>query len=81
MDAASGEKTLITLKGGPTKIAYNSGRFSKDGKGIYATTDKDSEFLRLVYIDLATKEHSYLSNKILWDVDEFELSYDGKTIA
>jgi len=81
VDAASGEKTLITPKGGPAKIAYNSGRFSKDGKGIYATTDKDSEFLRLAYIDLATKEHSYLTSKIPWDVDEFELSYDGKTIA
>jgi dipeptidyl aminopeptidase/acylaminoacyl peptidase len=81
VDAASGEKTLLTPKGGPAKIAYNSGRFSKDGKGIYATTDKDSEFLRLAYIDLATKEHTYLTSKIPWDVDEFELSYDGKTIA
>ncbi len=81
VDAASGERTLITPKGGPVKIAYNSGRFSKDGKGIYATTDKDSEFLRLAYIDLATKEHAYLSSNIPWDVDEFELSYDGKTIA
>jgi dipeptidyl aminopeptidase/acylaminoacyl peptidase len=81
VDATSGDKTLITPKGGPAKIAYNSGRFSKDGKGIYATTDKDSEFLRLAYIDLATKEHTYLTSKIPWDVDEFELSYDGKTIA
>ncbi len=81
VDAASGEKTLLTPKGGPVKIAYDSGRFSKDGKGIYVTTDKDSEFLRLAYIDLATKEHTYLTSKIPWDVDEFELSYDGKTIA
>ena len=81
VDATSGDKTLITPKGGPAKIAYNSGRFSKDGKGIYATTDKDSEFLRLAYIDLATKEHTYLTSNIPWNVDEFELSYDGKTIA
>jgi dipeptidyl aminopeptidase/acylaminoacyl peptidase len=81
VDAASGEKTLITPKGGPVKIAYNRARFSKDAKGIYATTDKDSEFQRLAYIDLATKEHSYLTSNIPWDVDEFELSYDGKTIA
>jgi len=81
VDATSGDKTLITPKGGPAKIAYNSGRFSKDGKGIYATTDKDSEFLRLAYVDLATKEHTYLTSNIPWNVDEFELSYDGKTIA
>ena len=81
VDATSGDKTLITPKGGPAKIAYNSGRFSKDGKGIYVTTDKDSEFLRLAYVDLATKEHTYLTSNIPWDVDEFDLSYDGKTIA
>jgi dipeptidyl aminopeptidase/acylaminoacyl peptidase len=81
VDAASGEKTLITPKGGPVKVAYNSGRFSKDGKGIYATTNKDSEFQRLAYIDLETKQHNFLSSDIHWDVDEFDLSRDGRTIA
>ena len=81
VDATSGEKTLLTPKGGDVKIAYNGGRFSKDGKGIYVTTDKDSEFLRLTYIDLATKQHTYLTSDIHWDVDEFDLSNDGRTIA
>jgi dipeptidyl aminopeptidase/acylaminoacyl peptidase len=81
MDSKSGEKTLLTPKGGAVKIAYNQGVFSKDGKGIYVTTDKDSEFQRLAYVDLATKEHTYLTTNIPWDVDETALSYDGKTIA
>ena len=81
VDASSGAKTLITPKGGTVKIAYGSGRFSKDGKGIYVTTDKDSEFQRLTYIDLSTKQHTYLSSGIPWDVEEFDLSRDGKTIA
>ena len=81
VDAKSGEKTLITPKGGAEKIAYNSGRFSKDGKGIFVTTDKGSEFQRLAYVDLATKEHTYLASNIPWDIDEFDLSDDGKTIA
>ena len=81
VDAKSGEKTLITPKGGAEKIAYNDGRFSKDGKGIFVTTDKDSEFQRLAYVDLATKEHTYLTSNIPWDVDEFDLSDDGKTLA
>jgi dipeptidyl aminopeptidase/acylaminoacyl peptidase len=81
VDASSGEKSLITPKGGAVKTAYNAARFSKDGKGIYATTDKDSEFQRLAYIDLASKAHSYLTTDIPWDVDGFDLSYDGKTIA
>jgi dipeptidyl aminopeptidase/acylaminoacyl peptidase len=81
VDAKSGEKTLITPKGGAEKIAYNGGRFSKDGKGIFVTTDKGSEFQRLAYVDFATKEHSYLTSNIPWDVDEFDLSDDGNTIA
>jgi dipeptidyl aminopeptidase/acylaminoacyl peptidase len=81
VDANSGAKTLITPKGGAVKIAYGSGRFSKDGKGIYVTTDKDSEFQRLAYVDLNTKQHTYLSSGIPWDVDEFEISRDGKTVA
>jgi dipeptidyl aminopeptidase/acylaminoacyl peptidase len=81
VDANSGEKMLLTPKGGDVKIAYNGGRFSKDGKGLYVTTDKDSEFQRLTYIDLATKQHAYLTSNIPWDVNEFDLSYDGRTIA
>jgi dipeptidyl aminopeptidase/acylaminoacyl peptidase len=81
VDAASGEKELLTPKGGSTKISYAGGRFSKDGKGFFTTTDRDSEFHRLTYVDLATKEHTYLTSAIPWDVEEFDLSDDGQKIA
>ena len=81
MDVATGNKTLITPKGEPVKVLYGSAQFSKDGKGIYVTTDRDSEFQRLAYIDLATKKHTYLTPSIIWDVEFFTLSWDGKTIA
>lgn len=80
-DASNGAKQLITPKGGAEKVSYDGGEFSKDGKGIYTTTDKDSEFHRLAYVDLATKQHTYLTDHIKWDVDEFALSPDGRTIA
>jgi dipeptidyl aminopeptidase/acylaminoacyl peptidase len=81
VDANSGEKTLITPKGAAVKISYGGGEFSKDGRGIYVTTDKDSEFQRLAYVDLASKQHNYLSSHISWGVDEFDLSFDGNTMA
>ncbi|MCI0402227.1 MAG: S9 family peptidase, partial [Acidobacteria bacterium] len=81
VDAASGEKTLITPKGGAEKVAYGVALFSGDGKGIYVTTDRDSEFQRLAYVDLASKRHTYLTAHILWDVQEFDITRDGKTIA
>ena len=80
MDADSGEKTLLTPKGGE-KISYSGGSFGKDGKGVYTTTDKESEFHRLAYIDLSSRQHTYLSTAIPWDVSEFDLSDDGQKIA
>ena len=71
----------MTPKGGAEKVAYGGAQFSKDGRGLYVTTDKDSEFQRLAYVDLATKTHTYLTDHIKWDVDSFELTEDGKTIA
>src|SRR5580700_11332692 len=81
MDAASGEKTLLTAKGGAEKIAYASAKFSKDGKGIYLTTDQDSEFQRLAYLDLSSKQFTFLTGQIHWDVEGFDITPDGKTIA
>ncbi|MGB8506936.1 MAG: S9 family peptidase [Pyrinomonadaceae bacterium] len=80
-DTTSGQKTLLTPKGGAEKVALAHGRFSKDGKGIYLTTDRDSEFQRLAYYDLASKQYSFLTEGIKWDVEEFSLSKDGRTIA
>ena len=83
VDVASGEKTLLTPKsqGGTEQVAYGGAAFSADGKGVYVTTDKESEFQRLAYLDLATGKHSYLTSHLPWDVDSYELSPDGTTIA
>ena len=81
VDTATGEKTALTPRDTKEKISYGEARFSKDGKGIYVTTDKESEFHRLAYVSLITKEHFYLTTKIPWDVEVFDLSHDGKRIA
>ena len=81
VDAATGEKRLITPKGGAEKVSYSGAEFSPDGRGLYVTTDKDSEFRRLAYLDLSTGQHTYLTSHINWDVDTFRLSWDGGTIA
>jgi len=80
-DAASGDKTELTPRKADEKIAYSNPRFSKDGKGIYYTADVGSEFQRLMYLDLATKQSKVLTAGLSWDVDEFALSWDGKRIA
>jgi dipeptidyl aminopeptidase/acylaminoacyl peptidase len=81
VDTATGEKTAQTPRDVKEKVSYFQAKFSKDGKGLYVTTDKDSEFHRLAYIDLATKEYAYLTSEIPWDVVNFDLSHDGKRVA
>ncbi len=82
VDAATGEKKQITPAQNPSaKVFYGPAVFSKDGKGIYLTTDRDSDFQRLAYFDLATMTPHYLTTDINWDVEDFALSEDGKHIA
>ncbi len=81
IDVASGNKELLTPKAGSDTVAYSNARFAKDGKGVYMTSDQDSEFERLVFMDLASKRTDVLTPNLNWDVDEFDLSRDGRRIA
>jgi dipeptidyl aminopeptidase/acylaminoacyl peptidase len=81
VDVATGDKTELTPRNVAEKISYGEARFSKDGKGIYVTTDKDSEFHRLAYIPLASKQPKFLTTGIKWDTEDFDLTKDGKRIA
>jgi dipeptidyl aminopeptidase/acylaminoacyl peptidase len=81
VDAASGEKTLVTPKGSTEKIAYEPVAFSKDGKGIYVLTDRDSEFMRLTFIDVQSARQTCLTADLPWDVESARLSFDGRQVA
>jgi dipeptidyl aminopeptidase/acylaminoacyl peptidase len=78
-DVAAGEKKALTDRS-EKGVAIGGAFFSKDGKGIYLTTDKDNEFARLAYMDLSTKKTDYLTN-IPWDVEAVDMSEDGKQLA
>ncbi len=80
VDAESGAKSTLTSDGGDS-VAYANARFSRDGRGVYFTTDKDGEFRRLAFMDFATRKIRPLTTGINWDVDAFELARDGRTIA
>ena len=79
IDVKTGAKSAITELA--AQVAYGGAEFSKDGKGLYFTSDKDNEFQRLALMNLASSEVTYLTSEIPWDVDRFELSPDGTTIA
>ena len=77
----TGAKSLITPKGGITKASYSDARFSRDGHGVFVTTDKESEFKRLAYLDIATGRLNFLTEQIPWDVEAFAITDDGRRIA
>ncbi len=95
MDIATGKQTRITptpasaqtsvtAKAGGTKpvtIVYGEPRFASDGKGIYTVSDRDSEYRRLVYIDIRSGKERVLTAHLKHDVDDFSISNRANRIA
>lgn len=77
LDLASGKMTAI----GDTSadIAYGGMQVGPDGT-LWVTSDEGSDFQRLGRLDPATGRFSPVTTES-WDVDSFDLSDDGKTIA
>ena len=82
-DTKTGSRTELTPRPpqGKEKVSYSQALFARDGKGLFVTTDRDSEFQRLTYFDLKTKEHTYLLPNERWDIDDWDLNGDGTRIA
>ncbi len=77
-DLATREKREIE----PAKVkAARGGYFSRDGKGVYITSDLGSEFRTLRYVDLASGKVTPLTDHIKWDVDDLALSRDERYLA
>jgi dipeptidyl aminopeptidase/acylaminoacyl peptidase len=82
IDADSGERKAITPRDEKaTKVSYTQAKFAKNGKGIFVTTDRDSEFQWLAYVERASGKHTNLLPEAKFDVDDWDLSHDGHSIA
>ncbi|MFC5346189.1 prolyl oligopeptidase family serine peptidase [Brevundimonas staleyi] len=78
LDLASGVLTPVT--DAEAQVSYVSPEFAADGT-IWATSDKDSDFLRLGRIDAATGAFVPVSTEPKWDVSDYALSPDGAFVA
>jgi dipeptidyl aminopeptidase/acylaminoacyl peptidase len=81
VDIESGKKELLTPGPAANTAVHRAARFAKDGKGIYLATDEDGEFQHLVYLDLSTRKTKVITPALQWDVEEYDLSQDGRWIA
>lgn len=76
-------KNGILKKINPTKqkASYSQARWSKDGNGLFYISDEFGEFNQLIYYDIQTERQEVLIKNIPWDIETFDLSPDGDTIA
>ena len=81
MDVATGKKRRVSKSAKGEQVAYGVPRFSKDGRGLFVTSDRGSEFLRLVYLPLDGSPEKVLTKHLNFDVDGFDISFDAGMIA
>jgi dipeptidyl aminopeptidase/acylaminoacyl peptidase len=79
LDIEAGTKRRLTPPN--QKVSYEGGIFSGNGKGLYVVSDRDAEFQRLAYVDLVTQNYRYLTNDIPWNIEEWDLSVNGRYLA
>jgi dipeptidyl aminopeptidase/acylaminoacyl peptidase len=61
--------------------AFDSLRFSADGKGIYFASDAHSEFLQLARLDLQSLRYTWLTGEIPWNVEAVAVARQGGGVA
>ncbi len=62
-------------------VSYSSPQFTADDKAVLFTSDRGSQFRRIVHYDLATKESTILTPDLDWDVETLTQSQDGSLYA
>ena len=81
VDVATGATERISPgKGDGEPISNSQVRWANENL-MFGLTDHDSEFRRLVRYDREAAELKVLSENVPWDVDDYDLTDDGKTIA
>ena len=84
MDVATGARRRVLPREGttpPKSIASSDLNFARDGKGLFLATDRDGEFRRLAWLDVATGAIDYFGEGGDWDVESIALAPDGRTLA
>lgn len=78
LDVASGEMTEINPD---LDVAYGASEFAADGESLFVITDADSDFRRIVEIELDSGDWRVVSPDHGWDVESMDLSPDGSKLV
>jgi len=80
LDLATGETRELAWSHEP-RARYDEPRFARGGRSILAITDAGSDVRRLVEIDVASGARNFLSGEMRWEVEDYDLSDDGRLLA
>ncbi|MHB9009989.1 MAG: S9 family peptidase, partial [Limisphaerales bacterium] len=80
LDVSTGTTRRVSSETG-TQVAYSRALFNHEGSAVFTISDRDSEFGRLVRLDLATGRETVLTADLDWGVEDLSLSPDGRTVA
>jgi dipeptidyl aminopeptidase/acylaminoacyl peptidase len=78
LDIASGTLTEI-VKGAPANLS--GAKFIRGGRTLLAISNRGSDVQRLVEIDVATGKMTPIAPGLNWDVEDFDLSDNGRVLA
>ena len=73
--------TITSVDESGHKVGIKTAKFAPDGRGIYLASDEDGEFAQLRYVDPVSHEVRKLTDRIPWDIEDFDVSNDGRYIA
>ena len=79
LDLATGQAAELPWTSDPAR--YEEAGFTPDGKGVIAITDYQSDYRRLVEIDLASGKRTVLTPALSWDVETYDQTKDGAVMA
>ena len=79
LDIGTGSLRRIT-DDGDGAVQHGSPLWSRDGRALYYTSDRATEFSHLRRLDLDTGEETVLSDEIPWDVSSIQQTGDGEQL-
>ena len=74
-------RSLQSLTDSPDTVSEELGAWAAGGRGVFFTSDRNTDFRCLRHFDCATHSERMLTASIPWDVREFSLSRDRDLIA
>ena len=81
MDAAKGTRRRVTRPDAKAKGAYRHPAFSRDGRALFALSDRGSDFRRLVLVPIGGGAERVLTAQHKFDVDDYAVSEDAGLLA